>query len=62
MSNGGMIKNSISQVVIDPINFIIRKKKEIKIYRGVYKNCSVHNFHNVRIRRCIGSNTSHNDR
>ena len=28
MSNGGMIKNSISQVVIDPINFIIRKGKE----------------------------------
>ena len=28
MSNDGMIKNSISQVVIDPINFIIRNKKE----------------------------------
>ena len=28
MSNGGMLKNSISQVVIDPINFIIRKEKE----------------------------------
>ena len=28
MSNGGIIKNSISQVVIDPINFIIRKGKE----------------------------------
>jgi hypothetical protein len=28
MSNGGMIKNPISQVVIDPINFIIRKGKE----------------------------------
>ena len=22
------------------------------MYRRVYKNCSVHNFHNVRIRRC----------
>lgn len=29
MSNGGMIKNSISQVVIDPINFIIREKESI---------------------------------
>lgn len=28
MSNGGMIKNPVSQVVIDPINFIIRNKKE----------------------------------
>lgn len=28
MSNGGMLKNPISQVVIDPINFIIRKGKE----------------------------------
>lgn len=29
MSDGGMIKNSISQVVIDPINFIIREKESI---------------------------------
>jgi hypothetical protein len=28
MSNGGMIKNTISQVVVDPINFLIRKEKE----------------------------------
>jgi hypothetical protein len=28
MSNGGMINNPISQVVIDPINFLKRKKKE----------------------------------
>ena len=28
MSNGGMINNPISQVVIDPVNFLKRKKKE----------------------------------
>jgi hypothetical protein len=28
MSNGGMINNPISQVVIDPVNFLKREKKE----------------------------------
>ena len=49
MSNGGMLKNSISQVVIDPINFIIRKEKEsiidvIEKLRSIENNYKVENF------------------
>ena len=48
MSNGGMIKNSISQVVIDPINFIIRKEKE-SIIDVIEKLRSIENNYKVEI-------------
>jgi hypothetical protein len=48
MSNGGMIKNPISQVVIDPINFIIRKEKE-SIIDVIEKLRSIENNYKVEI-------------
>ena len=48
MSNGGMIKNSISQVVIDPINFIIRKGKET-IIDVIEKLRSIESIYKVEI-------------
>ena len=48
MSNGGMIKNSISQVVIDPINFIIRKGRE-SIIDIIEKLRSIENIYKVEI-------------
>jgi hypothetical protein len=48
MSNGGMLKNSISQVVIDPINFIIRKEKE-SIIDVIEKLRSIENTYKVEI-------------
>jgi hypothetical protein len=48
MSNGGMLKNSISQVVIDPINFIIRKEKE-SIIDVIEKLRSIENNYKVEI-------------
>jgi hypothetical protein len=48
MSNGGIIKNSISQVVIDPINFIIRKKKET-IIDVIEKLRSIESIYKVEI-------------
>ena len=46
MSNGGMINNPISQVVIDPVNFLKRKKKEtiidtIEKLRSIEDICKV---------------------
>lgn len=48
MSNGGMIKNPISQVVIDPINFIIRKEKE-NIISIIEKLKSIEDTYKVEI-------------
>ena len=48
MSNGGIIKNSISQVVIDPINFIIRKGKE-SIIDIIEKLRSIEDIYKVEI-------------
>lgn len=48
MSNGGMINNTISQVVIDPINFIIRKGKE-SIIDVIEKLRSIEDTYKVEI-------------
>lgn len=48
MSNGGMIKNPITQIVIDPINFIIRKGKE-SIIDIIEKLRSIEDIYKVEI-------------